>query len=184
MPSCISQTQPFLINSRYFTYILIFLKMDSFNHVYSFGGFLPPLLWCNCISEYSLNIHYVAVFCLANSLWLLWDGSYVSFLCSSRSCCNRLSLHTVFSKAGRWPHVRSLEAFHVLFYSQRKEQFSNKANVLSRRGVVFPAKFPAYYTWEGSSRTFALRINTQPQQCIHGTPKLAYVQLFFYSVKT
>lgn len=42
---------------------------------------------------------------------------------------------------------------------------------------MFPAKLPACYQQEGSSRTFGLRINTESEQCLHGTPLLAHVQL-------
>lgn len=124
------------------------------------------------------------MFSLAKSLWLLWDGSHASVLCSSRSCCNRPFLGTLCTlKQVVDPVLGHWRLSKFCFYSQRKEQFSNKASVLSRRDTMFQAKFPACYRQEGSSMTFCLRINTQPQQWVHGTPKLANVQSFFYPNK-
>ena len=40
--------------------------------------------------EFSLICMHLLQFSSIRSLWLLWDSSYVTFLCSSRSCRNRL----------------------------------------------------------------------------------------------
>lgn len=143
----------------------------------SSGGCLP-LLWYAFMNEYS----YV---------WVYLHSSYHPGCCETAATCHfaqaeavitALSLRTWCSLQQvddpAWSHQR-LSMF-CLIHRGKSSSVSRPAFRL-RGGRMFPAKFPACYQQEGSSRTFGLRINTE--QCLHGTPQLAQVQLVFI-VKT